>query len=63
MIEYEFVQGRKDWHINVRLNKKVVGRIKRNGDGFAYFPKGARKGVAGEIFKTVDEVKRSLEGE
>jgi RimJ/RimL family protein N-acetyltransferase len=62
MIEYDFIDGpRGSWKISVKLDGKIVGAIKLVEGGFAYFPKGSRKGFATEVFKSVREVQRSLE--
>jgi hypothetical protein len=64
MIEYEeFTTPRGRWEIRVRLNRKLVGAIRIVDGGFRYFPHGAKKGFAGELFKTVREVQTSLEGD
>jgi hypothetical protein len=44
--------------IIVLLNGKHAGLIQRK-EGFAYFPKNSK--TSGEIFKTIEEVKKSLE--
>lgn len=63
-IEYEFIDGpRGREKISVKLDGKVVGNIRASGDGYAYFPKGSRRGYAPEAFKTMREVQRSLEGD
>ncbi len=48
--------------ITVLLEGRVVGHIKTSRDprGFQYCPKGSK--VKGEVFSTIDEVKRSVEG-
>lgn len=43
----------------VYLLTRVVGHIRRDGDGWRYYPKGSR--IKGEIFASVNAVKRSLE--
>jgi hypothetical protein len=64
MIEYETIEGRRGiWQILVRLDGKITGRIKLVEGGFRYFPKGSRKGLAGELFKSVSEVQVSLESD
>lgn len=48
----------------VKLDGKVVGKIAHTphqGGGWTYWPKGSK--THGEVFKTVHEVKRSLEEE
>lgn len=48
--------------IQVRLDSKVIGRIvRKKGKGFAYRPKGSK--IEGQVYPTVDEVKKSLEQE
>lgn len=62
MITYEeYSTTRGKWGIRVKLNGKRMGSIKLVEGGFRYFPKGSKKGFAGELFKTVREVQRSLE--
>jgi hypothetical protein len=64
MIEYREVEGlRGSWRIEVRLDGKLTGTIRLAEGGFRYFPKGSKRGHAGELFKTVREVQRSLEDE
>lgn len=66
MITFENQNGRRDskgvpmWNIDVRLDGKIVGTIRRCADGYFYTPKGSRKG---EIFETLVECKQSLMGE
>lgn len=56
MIEYEFVEGRRcNFQVKVRLDGKIVVK-----GGFAYFPKGSKRGFAADVFKTVREVQCSL---
>lgn len=63
MIEYDTIEGRRGtWRINVKLDGKVVGAIRLVEGGFRYFPKGSKRGVAGELFKTVREVQADIEG-
>ncbi len=57
MIEYKHSDKSKD--IQVKLNRVRVGTIKPVKGGFQYFP--ISKKVGGEIFDTVEKVKRSLE--
>jgi len=45
----------------VYLDGKHIGNILKVKDGFQYFPKGKKTG--GEVFPTLEEVKRSLEDE
>jgi hypothetical protein len=46
--------------IQVFLDNKIVGSIKKNKDNlYQYFPKGSKS--SGEPFKTIQEVKKSLE--
>lgn len=47
--------------IDVYLDKIRVGKIRTVQEGYCYFPIGHDKG--GEIFKTEEEVKKSLERE
>jgi len=63
MITYEDYNHRGRHETRVRLDGKFVGTIKLVEGGFRYFPKGVGKGMAGELFKTVREVQRSLEPE
>lgn len=49
--------------LHIQVDGKVVGNIRASGDGYAYFPKGSRRGYAPEVFKTMREVQRSLEGD
>jgi hypothetical protein len=64
MITYEeFTTPRGKWEIRVKLNKKPVGAIRLAEGGFRYFPRGAKRGFAGELFKTVREVQHSLEND
>ncbi len=50
----------KDSIVQVLLDNKVVGSIKKNKDGlYQYFPKGSKS--SGEPFNTLQEVKKSLE--
>lgn len=71
MITYQEDPQGKGPGIVVRLDGKIVGSIMKvqrkpatpssgYGDGWAYRPKG---GLLGEIFPTVAQVKKSLEGE
>jgi hypothetical protein len=55
MITYETFLG----GIRVKLDGKTVGAIKTVTDGFQYQPKGSK--LVGEVFPTVEAVKRSLE--
>jgi len=47
--------------IDVLLDGKKVGEIRPSFSGFAYFPK--RDKIGGQVYKTVEEVKFSLEHE
>jgi len=47
--------------LKVLLMGKIVGEIRTVNGGFQYFPKDQKTG--GDIFKTVELVKRSLEEE
>jgi hypothetical protein len=47
--------------INVRLEGRVVGTIKRNGIFWCYYPKGSS--VPGDSYGTIAGVKKSLEAE
>lgn len=66
MITYEEQRGHKDsrgvrhWNTNVFLDNKLVGEIIGVADGYTYKPKGKR--THGDVFATLAEVKRSLEG-
>jgi len=61
MIQYHDAGGGE--HV-VQLDNKTVGTIKPTQGGYAYFPKGSgRNRTQGETFRTVGEVKRSLEEE
>jgi len=57
MITYKQINGKK-FHLQVKLDGRVVGSIRPVLDGFKYFPKGSCNG--GERFATIDEVKASL---
>jgi hypothetical protein len=48
---------------NVFLEGKIVGTIKKEKGGYQYTPKGCTKKYAGELYITLEGVKRSLEGE
>ena len=50
-----------DGTISVYLDGKLVGKIHEHARGFRYYPTGAKTG--GDIYKTIAEVKRSLESE
>lgn len=69
MITYKVVEGmcngRFNRQLGVFLDGKRIGTIKRDAGGFGYFyqPKSTRMKLAGDVFKTIDEVKRSLEAE
>lgn len=58
-ITYHTQRPRK-WYIVVKLGGKIVGRIQEHKWGFHYKPTGA---PAGDTFKTVEQVKASIEGE
>lgn len=58
-IEYLYTEENPNAPMPVRLNKKVVGTIKRVKGGWQYFPLNHKKG--GEIFETIGQVQRSLE--
>ena len=47
--------------IDVFLDLKYVGRIKKDSDGWRYYPKGQKTG--GDPFPTSRECKQSLESE
>jgi hypothetical protein len=52
----------KNTKIDVLLDKKTVGYILKNKENlFQYFPKGNKEG--GSQFKTISEVKKSLESD
>lgn len=53
----------RESHIRVKLSGKFVGEIRKSrcGTGFVYQPKNSR--LTGEKFKTVSEVKASIEGQ
>ena len=60
MITYEYHKTMpNEKPIKVRLNKKLVGEIRKVEDGFAYFPKGWK--YPGDTFKTVLDVMASIE--
>lgn len=59
MIEYLYTEGRNDVPIKVRFNGKVTGTIKPVEGGWQYFPLHHTQG--GNVYKTVDEVQKSLE--
>jgi len=56
-IRYEWV---RDDLTAVFLDEKRVGKIKKDSDGYRYYPKGHN--IAGEAFSTLGECKESLEG-
>ena len=58
MITYIDVPGSAMICCKVKLDKKIVGAIYNFGGTYYYRPAG---GVSGEMFKTIDEVKASLE--
>lgn len=47
--------------IQVKLDGRIIGTIKPKDGGFAYYPKGWKE--SGDVFKTISEVKRSIESE
>lgn len=47
--------------IVVKLDKKIIGEIKKVDGGFQYFPKGSKTG--GDIFITLNKCKYSLEND
>lgn len=58
MISYKI----KNDYFEVFLDKKMLGKIKKNKDNlFQYFPKGSK--LSGKPFKTIEEVKKSLESD
>lgn len=66
MITYESQRGRMEgekrrWDIDVLLDGKRVGVIKRLNGGWGYIPKGERKPE--RKFPTLNEVKRHLEAD
>lgn len=53
--------GQPEWVVlRVRLDGKTVGRIVSGQKGYHYKPDGA---APGESFPTVDQCKRSIEGD
>lgn len=58
MIEYYNIGN---GNIRVTLDGKIAGYIKPNNDGYRYYPLGDNFG--GEWFKTIEEVKQSLEND
>lgn len=66
MISYENQNGKRDskgdrhWDIDVRLDGKIVGEIRRVATGYCYKPKGRKPG---DVFPSVEAVKQSLEAE
>ena len=64
MIKYLYRQtgiGGVDYDLKVKLDNYIVGAIKKTKGGFWYVPKGQK--VGGDVFDTVEEVKRSIEEE
>jgi hypothetical protein len=59
MITYK--QSHPAADIIVLLNKKIAGSIKKQPNGYQYFPKGKKTG--GQVFPTVLAVQISLENE
>jgi len=47
--------------VTVKLDGKTVGKIRPVSEGWQYCPTGSREG--GEIFKTIKQVKESLQTE
>lgn len=61
-ITYKEVEGRRgSWSIKVYHDDTYVGDIKLVEGGFAYFARGSK--ARGDVFKSVAEVQRSLEGD
>lgn len=58
MITYDYSKSNQ---IIVKLDRKIVGTIKKVDAGWQYFPKGKKTG--GEIFRTYQLVQKSLEAE
>jgi len=58
MIEYKIDKG-NTLKIFVLLDKKRVGYIKKQEEGWQYFPNKQKKG--GEIFEKLQDLKDSLE--
>jgi hypothetical protein len=60
MIAYRH-DGLQPFKIAVKLDGRIVGNIRRNPDGlYFYQPRG--NGPAGAFFRSVEAVKRSIEG-
>ncbi len=57
MITYEWI---RDDLTAVFCDNKRVGKIRRDSDGFRYYPK---TGEPGQSFETLEACKRSLESE
>lgn len=47
--------------LRVYLDRRRIGTIKPYGNGFRYYPHNAWSAPRGEVFPTIDAVKRSLE--
>lgn len=58
MIEYLYTEGKPDADVKVRLDGKVVGTIKKEIDGWRYYPKGQK--VGGDLFKSLSLCQKSL---
>lgn len=56
MIRYEMKSG----EMRVYLDGRHIGAIRMYGAGYRYEPKGSKS--AGEMFMTIEAVKRSIEG-
>ena len=52
-------EGLSPFKITVKLEKRVVGHIRRTIEGAYYYQ--PKSGPSGENFATVEQVKRSLE--
>ena len=48
----------KNTEISVKLDKRIIGKIKQVNGGWQYFPKGSKRG--GEVFSTESACKQSL---
>lgn len=59
MIKYK----KDNTNIAVLLDGKIVGSIRPVAGGYRYFPRGKGEKFAGEVFKTIQQVKESLESE
>jgi len=47
--------------VTVKIDRKIVGEIKKTDNGFQYFPKGQKTG--GQVYNTLGEVYKSLESD